>query len=40
MDIQLDCHCVMSETIGRATNYGIVSVVYCPTGAKSGPQLP
>jgi len=40
MDIQLDCHYVMSETIGPATNYRIVSVVYCPTGTKSGPQFP
>ena len=41
MDIQLDCHCVMSETIGPATNYRIVSVMYCPTGTKKwGPASP
>ena len=40
MDIQLDCYCVMSETIDPATNYRIVSVVYCPTATKNGPQLP
>src|SRR6266852_2184876 len=34
MDIQLDCYCVMSETIDPATNYRIVSVVYCPTATK------
>jgi hypothetical protein len=41
MDIQLDCHYVMSETIGPATNYRIVSVMYCPTGTKKwGPASP
>jgi hypothetical protein len=41
MDIQLDCHYVMSETIGPATNYRIMSVVYFPTGTiKMGPSSP
>jgi hypothetical protein len=40
MDIQLDCYCVMSETIDPATNYRIVSVVYCPTGTKKWAPVP
>ena len=40
MDIQLNCHRVMSETIDPATNYRIVSVVYCPTGTKKWAPAP